>query len=216
MSKCDLGRPIRDYALDNLSVNNVLRVNNLLKSTKVELKTLCNDVDNLFNPSTTQTLIGSFSCSPGAIIGLNYNWFYPSGRNQFTISEISSTTSPISFEKLIYTSQELIIEDFRMAASGEYKTATSDETPFDLTLSVSTFPGTSTQSNFSSNGTPVESLSLKNVTALPSATFALSPSGKIPANSYFGIRMTTNISPSQSYISVYKFKLSWSLRVRDV
>jgi hypothetical protein len=216
MSICNLGRPVRDYSLNNLSVNNVLSVNNLLKSVKVELGTLCNDLNNLFDPSTTQTLIGSYST--GLIIGLYYNFFYPSGRMQLNVNNTtSSSNNGIDFDQFLYTDQEKIIEDFRVTASGEYEKTQPNQTPFDLTISVITAPGTITAANINSlMGTPVETLLLKDVTSTPSWGVVSSPSGRIPPNSYFCIRITTNISPDESQIAIKNFRLSWSLRIRDV
>jgi hypothetical protein len=54
MSICNLGRPAKDASFQNLTTNDSVRVNKLLKSTRADLERLC-AIDN----NNSITFIGS-------------------------------------------------------------------------------------------------------------------------------------------------------------
>jgi hypothetical protein len=194
MSVCNLGRPPQDAGLQNLLVNDTLRVNNLLKATKVDVERLCATVNN---PSVT--LVGSHTLSVAP--GESFNTFlHPSGHSK------STTTSLASLFTTFWTDEELVVDDLRAVATtadNGYSLAVSIVASDSLaTLGTGPFP----------NGTELGTVTLANITATPvSGISELSPDAPaiIPAGSYVSILASNNTSVST-------LNLSWSLRFTRV
>lgn len=102
---CNTGRPPKDDALQNLTVNDTLRVNNLLKSTKAEIDRLC-----ARDQVASLVLGGSVIYSTQEPSAIENVYALPSG------STILNGQSPAAVSDLWYTSQDLIIDKFQVAA----------------------------------------------------------------------------------------------------
>lgn len=190
MSLCDLGRPKQDAGLQNLVVNDTLRVNRLLKATKAEIERLCADVNSL-----SSVLVGSFETSIGDPTNEYETYTLPSG-------PMVVTETP-SFERSPFTSfwtdEELTIEDFRAVAvlpDGQFSQ--------DISLSVNLSAGT-TLGTIS----PIITLVLPNLSTSPpiSGVSPLVPVS-IPANSFVSIRL--NITSTIAEIN--GFQVSWQIK----
>jgi hypothetical protein len=106
MSVCDLGRPPRDAAVQNLTVNDKLRVNKLLKASKAEIGRLCATVgDNLI------TLVGSLVyTTEGPLVADYVVYALPSGSTQLTNVNLSQLNN------VLYTDTDLVIRKFQASA----------------------------------------------------------------------------------------------------
>jgi hypothetical protein len=102
---CNTGRPPKDDALQNLTVNDTLRVNNLLKSTKAEIDRLCTR-----DQSASLVLAGSLiqSVVQPSLLDLPA---LPSGSTIRNVPQIVAVVSDFW-----YTSEDLIIDKFQVAA----------------------------------------------------------------------------------------------------
>lgn len=194
---CNLGRPPQDAGLQNLVVNDTLRVNKLLKSAKAEVNRLCADVSN---PSVTLTGSAVYDSRPGA----GFVFFcLPSGNSPSIGSAENGVPSVFT---TFWTDNELIIDDFRAAVTG----AGSDvETPYTLNVRVVAAPTLSELNNFIPNDTQRVTITLPNVSLNPQTIVSASVPVTIPAGSYVGMRF-------DSAQSVTDMNLTWSLRVQNL
>jgi hypothetical protein len=105
---CNTGRPPKDDALQNLTVNDTLRVNNLVKSTKAEIDRLCSQIETVQNVPIV--LAGSFSYS-GQDSENGFELFLlPSG-----FTPVTSASIPPSATNLWYTPQDLTVEKLQVS-----------------------------------------------------------------------------------------------------
>ena len=183
---CNTGRPAKDDALQNLTVNDTLRVNNIVKSTKAEIDRLCSQVESVQNAPIV--LAGSFRYlgqeSPDGF----ELFLLPSG---FTSRTNPRMTQPPA-EVLWYTPQDLTIEKLQVSITS------SSNATFVASVSV-----------FSSPTGPSTEVSQMILSAGVTATLQTSvPSTVvIPAGSYIAIFISsgsTNLSDVRA---------SWSLHL---
>ena len=192
MSLCNLGRPPQDAGLQNLVVNDTLRVNHLMKANKAEVERLCSVV----NVTPSVTLVGSFSIvtEPGA--GFSTHVF-PSGPTNGGFSD------PANVVTTFWTDKELIINDFRAVASG-----VSTDNLLTLNVRLVSAPTLSELNAPTPNGTERITITLPGILTPVSGIASVVPVS-IPAGSYVSIRLDT----VQSVLSV---KASWSVRFERV
>ncbi len=203
MSLCNLGRPPQDAGLQNLVVNDTLRVNKLLKASKAEVDRLCADIATTAAQTAPTVFEGSFTGT--GLSGLeNYLTFaFPVGPH----FRADSTYAP-TLLTVIWTDDSLVIDDFRAFATGA---GPGDlPTPIDFTISVVAAPTiTALQLNAISppNGTEIITIPFTGVTSTSVSEITTAVPATIPAGSYVSIRLngTTVITD----VSV-----SWSIRLQ--
>lgn len=195
MSLCDLGRPPRDAAVENLSVNDTLRVNKLLKVTKAEIDRLCAVDDN-----NTITFTGSFEYfdeqNPQTPIS-NYSlWTLPTGAKYVNNSSVSTVGDP-ALNLTLYTDKELVIEYFQVTSS-DYTNPSSTQN-----INVSVSSGATPASV-----TDILTLNLLNIN--PNAARATYEGSNvvIPANSFYSIHLRQGAG-SVGGVSI--IRTSWTL-----
>lgn len=196
MSLCNLGRPPQDAGLQNLIVNDTLRVNNLLKSVKGEVARLC--TENVYVPSSV-ILTGSSRYIYGP--GINGIYLFPSGRDTFQTGSGSNYSATLY--NTMWTDEALIVEDFRATATG----IGNLEPPADFTLNVRLIvaPSITDLNTPWPNGTELLTLTIPDVNTVPQSSINQSVPVTIPAESYVGIRLDS----VQSYLD---FDLTWTLK----
>lgn len=192
MSLCNLGRPPQDAGLQNLIVNDTLRVNKLLKSTKAEVDRLCADIAIATSQSPT-VFEGSFT-GTGLSDFENYQtWAFPVGSS--FVSSYRYTDTPFTF---IWTDEALVIDDFRAVATAE--SGGDIPTPINFTLGIVAVPVIGA-------GAEIITIPFTGVTSTPVSQISSAVPVTIPAGSYvsIGINMSNFLS---------SFKVSWSIRLQ--
>jgi len=125
---CNTGRPHKDDALQNLTVNDTLRVNNLVKSTKAEIDRLCSQIETVQNVPIV--LAGSFSYA-GQDSENGFDLFLlPSG-----FTPVTSTSILPSATNLWYTPQGLTVEKLQVSLISTVSSS------FGVSVGVSSSPG---------------------------------------------------------------------------
>lgn len=195
MSVCNLGRPPQDAGLQNLIVNDTLRVNKLLKATKAEVERLCAGVNQ--TPSVTLTGSAIYLNNPGTGVP----FLFPSGPTYI------SNNSFVNYEANLYTTmwtdEALLVEDFRAAING---IGTQGEPPVFTPNIRLVVASTLAELNVGiPNGTELITLTFPNVTLTTQSLVSQTVPVTIPAGSYVGIRLDSG----QSYSQV---NLTWTLR----
>ena len=104
---CNTGRPPKDDAFQNLTVNDTLRVNNLVKTTKAEIDRLC----SIDAQSASLILGGSMHFEGASEVGLDL-FALPSGPSMRS----SVIMVPVAVPDLWYTSEELLVRKFQVSA----------------------------------------------------------------------------------------------------
>lgn len=202
MSLCNLGRPPQDAGLQNLVVNDTLRVNKLLKASKAEVGRLCADIAATASQSQPTIFEGSFTLNDlPPTEGFN-TFNFPVGS---TIIDTNTPNNPSVFTT-IWTDEELVIDDFRAVADGP----SNQTTPVTFSLSVVAAP---TIAGLSVPiGTEILTLPFSGLNSVSNTPVSLIASGvpqSIPAGSYVSVRFTMPLTASSSFTSV-----SWSIRLQ--
>lgn len=180
---CNTGRPPKDDALQNLTVNDTLRVNNLLKSTKAEIDRLCGRDQS----AASVVLAGSLTRS-GFLPSLIDLSALPSGSTIRIGTQISAVVSDFW-----YTSEDLIVDKFQVAA------VSTVAGPLNVAVSVTSDPAVLPTDVLT---IPFDlSANIVNVQTDVSGTVA------IPAGSYVTIHVT---SPATDLSDV---RVSWTLHL---
>lgn len=194
MSLCNLGRPPQDAGLQNLVVNDTLHVNKLLKAAKAEIYRLCSDVAN---PSVTLT--GSYLITSIQEEQSFSSLVFPSGPTSQS-SGIGFSASPFT---AFWTDRELLIDDFRVIATGTPQ-GSDDPLPVPLNVSIVAAPTFTALNLPPTNGTEIVTLAFTNVVT-PSSGVSTTVPARIPAGSYVSIRLDATPNPAS-------LTVAWSLR----
>lgn len=180
---CNTGRPPKDDALQNLTVNDTLRVNNLVKAAKAEINTLCardQDIPLVLGGSLTYT--NDNNTSP------TLNLFaLPSGSTTRT----SSSNVAFALSDLWYTSQELSNIKFQVAAVSTLATT------LNVSVGVTSNPAV-LPANVLTVALPLTANTIGLVTDISNSVV-------IPAGSF----VTVNVSSSG--VSVTDVRVTWTL-----
>lgn len=183
---CNTGRPAKDDALQNLTVNDTLRVNNRVKSTKAEIDRLCSQIETVQNIPTV--LAGSLLyVEEGSPNGLEL-FLLPSG---FTLITNPLMNEP-PCEALWYTPQDFTVEKLQVSISS------SVNATIDVSVGV-----------LSSPTGPITNVSTMTLSASTTATLQTSvPSNiVIPAGSYVTIHI------SSTSVNLSDVRASWTLHL---
>lgn len=174
---CNTGRPPKDDALQNLTINDTLRVNNLIKSTKAEIDRLCPP-----NQNVPIVLGGSMYYNPEGSAAIDLKTF-PSGLTE----HFTSTNSP-SVSNFWYTPEDLTVSKFQVAAYA------NSAVILDVSISTTSDP----------LSPPVDLLTVQLALNGTNNSIQSDDSGSvvIPAGSYVTIRNVTSTSgPNEIYVS---------------
>lgn len=193
---CDIGRPPRDAALQNLTVNNTVRVNKLLKSTKAEIDRFCAESTN----DGAITFVGSFQ-----FIGVDESKLNAEYSLYLLPSGCQITSSPAKYSlpflpTVFYTSVDLVVRKFQAAVT----TVTSG----DVTSNVIVDLNYGTDSN-TINQTAVE-LSLLGTNLNSVRVTDSSGSAVIPAGSYYSIVIKEGPGSTDQ---PFNLRSSWTLEL---
>jgi hypothetical protein len=181
---CNTGRPPKDDALQNLTVNDTLRVNNLIKATRAEIERLC-ATDELVPLVIGGALTMILDGGDPAALDLSA---LPSGTSSNIVRSAAATVA-----NLWYTSQDLIISKFQVAA------VSADNTTLNVAVGVTSDPAVA----------PTDVLTV----ALPltASTVALdtdvSDTVLIPAGSFVTIHVTSSTTTLEDV------RVSWTLHL---
>lgn len=201
MSLCNLGRPVRDAAVQNLTVNDTLRSNKLLKATKAEIDRLCTQLEEVKKEGKI-LFIGSMRF----IVQLqnflpNETDFYnlPSGTRAIQ-GNYNIIVSP-DVETSLYTDIDLVIQKFQATVS------TAASSPMaEHNINVSIHAGT-TPSSLSN----LLTLSLLNTNGVDVRETDTSASVIIPAGSYYSI-VIRSIQPNpETPANITSLNAAWTL-----
>lgn len=198
MSFCNLGRPPKDAAVQNLTVNQSVHVNNLLKATRAEVDRLCAVKD------AANVLIGSVeyfgeNLSPSVLpIGFTI-YSQPSG-SRYIGSDITDFTNS-NLALTLYTDTDLIVRKFQMSVNPELSPELSPAVQLNGCLSVGSTP------------TLLTNLVTLNFTNVSSGSVAretfTGESVVIPANSYYTILVRQSNGSVANNIN--RLRASWTL-----
>lgn len=185
---CNTGRPPKDDALQNLTVNDTLRVNNLIKSTKAEIDRLCSQVETIQNVPIV--LAGSLIYT-GQSTEDGFNQpLLPSGPTVRTTPNIT----PPTVETLWYTPQDLTVEKLQVSLISTVGAT------FDVSVGVLSSP-TGPITDLSTITLSVSASTVDLQTSVPSNVV-------IPAGSYIIIHIT-----SSSLEALTDVRASWTLHL---
>lgn len=225
MSRCNFGYPAKDLALQNLSVNNIARVENLIKSTRAEIYKLCAYDDYITKASITYNGNRNISL-PGdsppeqkqTSLPSNYRFYsLPSGNYNRTAQNVPYTnfTNP-SLAFCIYTDIDLVVKMFQAFVQTEQ---TPIITQFTNNVNVSLEYGTSPTSL-----TNLLTLSLLDTKSRnPPAPYPSKPPVRvtrypdnviIPAGSYYTIVISEGDNSTPN--GVGKLVSSWTLKLEPL
>jgi hypothetical protein len=195
MSVCDLGRPPRDAAVQNLTVNDTVRVNKLLKATKAEIDRLCAVSDN-----SATTFVGSFIFSgttvePNTILDPDYALnVLPTG----VTDNGSVNTSPAALNLTLYTDVDLVVRKLQAAVT------TGSSVPSTNNVDVSVSAGT-TPTSLSA----VLTLNLLSTNGAIVRETDISETAIIPAGSYYSVVISEGTGSTQNVVT--SLVASWTL-----
>jgi hypothetical protein len=203
MSLCNLGRPPQDAGLQNLVVNDTLRVNKLLKASKAEVDRLCADIATTVAQTAPTVFEGSFTGTSLNEFENYLTFAFPVGSN----FRADSTYAP-TLLTIIWTDESLVIDDFRAFATGEGPGPLP--TPINFTISVVAAPTiTALQLGAASppNGTEIITIPFTGLSSTSVSEISTAVPATVPAGSYVSIRLNgtgviTNVS------------VSWSIRLK--
>jgi hypothetical protein len=205
MSHCNLGRPPQDTGLQNLIVNDTLRVNKLLKASKAEVDRLCADIATTAAQTPPTIFEGSLTLSDLPPTEGFDTFNFPVGS---TIIDSNTPNNPSIFTT-IWTDEELVIDDFRAVAYGP----PNQTTPIIFDLSVVAAPtigGLSVPI-----GTNILTLPFSGLNSVSNTPVSLISSVvplttiTIPAGSYVSVRFTMPLTETSLFMNV-----SWSIRLQ--
>jgi hypothetical protein len=226
MSRCNFGYPAKDLALQNLTVNDITRVENLIKSTKSEIDTLCvvNDylskASVIYNGSRDIMLPGdSPPETKQTTLPSNYRIYaLPCGVfNRFKTNVPYTDSSNPSLSFCIYTDIDLLVKKMQAVVS----TTIFSSNPFMNNVNVSLEYG-ETPTNLTNLITlkcidtserilpPVSPITFKSpvkVTTLPDNVI-------IPAGSYYTLMISEGENSTPN--GVTRLTATWTIHLEPI
>lgn len=203
MSTCNTGRPPADATFQNLVVNDQLRVNNVLKSTKGEIERLCSVLDSV-DARQQLPLIGTYldSRSPTSAPLQNIStYLVPVGNTTQAIALPSPTIAT-----MFYTDAELRVDKFQATVIGSGAQLIPGLT-FNVSISVTPNIPTPIPSD-------ILTLSIPNVTTTLNQSTNETGTVHIPANSFISIHI--DISAAASFTIAPGCMVQWFLLTTKV
>lgn len=199
MSVCNLGRPPRDAAVQNLTVNDTLHSNKLLKANKAEIGRLCASIEEV--KQSNILFIGSlrFATDEGTL-PLNYTLYnLPSGIRD--IGNAFPILSTPGVSRALYTDVDLVVRKLQVTLT------TSSQSRDDVhNVDFSIFSGTTPVT-----GTNLVTLSLLNTNAIDVRETDTSSIAIIPAGSYYSILISEGAGSALT--TVTNLRTSWTIEL---
>lgn len=202
MSVCNLGRPARDAAVQNLTVNDTVRTNKLLKATKADIGRLCASIEEVKQGNIL--FIGSmrYAADGESSLPRDANFFnFPSGARDVA-GNISSISAPSPLDTVLYTDVDLVIQKFQ----GTITTVTTGSPTTEHNINLSILTGSS-----SAVSTNLLTLSFLNTAGNIVRETNTSASAIIPANSYYSV-VIRNVS-GENIPGVLTLDAAWTLEL---
>lgn len=175
MSTCNTGRPPADATFQNLVVNDQLRVNNVLKSTKGEIERLCSVYARQQLPLIGTYLDSRTSLDPPPLQNIS-TYVVPVGNTTQAIALPSPTIA-----SMFYTDAELRVDKFQATVIGAGAQLIPGLT-FNVSISV-------TQNIPTPIPSDILTLSMPNVTTTLKQSTNETGTVHIPANSFISIHI---------------------------
>lgn len=202
MTFCNLGRPSRDAAFQNFTINDSVRVNKILKAGRSEIDRLCAS-----NNNNSSTFIGSIeytglNSSPGTLPFGYTIYALPSG-----IQYLGNDTTDVSSSSLrltLYTDVDLTIRKFQCILIPEI---IIESPPVQIDVSVCTGSTPTTLTNLIT----LNFIDVTNGSLVRETFTGDSNTITIPADSYYSVLISQ--SNGQVANDIYNLRASWSLIV---
>jgi hypothetical protein len=200
MSVCNLGRPPRDAAVQNLTVNDTLRSNKLLKANKAEINRLCASIEEV--KQSNILFIGSLSVTTGSegTLPLNYTLYdLPSGIRD--VGDAFPVLSTPGVSRALYTDVDLVVRKLQVTLT------TSSQSRDDVhNVDFSIYSGATPVT-----GTNLVTLSLLNTNAVDVRETDTSSIAIIPAGSYYSILISEGAGSTTNTIT--NLRASWTIEL---
>lgn len=175
MSICDLGRPARDAAFQNLTVNDTLRSNKLLKSGKAEIDQLCANIEEL--KQSNILFIGSLNMvirTQGQTLPPNYILYnLPSGTRDIESNYPLVSSSDVS--TTLYTDVDLVVQKIQATIRTDTIQSRSDVHNVDFSIYIGSTPSSLsnlvTVSILNTNGNDVRETNTSAIAIIPAGSY---------------------------------------------
>jgi hypothetical protein len=200
MSVCNLGRPPRDAAVQNLTVNDTLRSNKLLKANKAEINRLCASIEEV--KQSNILFIGSLNVTTGSegTLPLNYTLYnLPSGIRD--VGDAFPILSTPGVSRALYTDVDLVVRKLQVTLT-TFSQSIDDVHNVDFSIFSGATPVT---------GTNLVTLSLLNTNAVDVRETDTSSIAIIPAGSYYSILISEGAGSTTNTIT--SLTASWTIEL---